>query len=267
MVTSRDLGDSARVTRALAVGAAFGVGLLGFGLGIWRLMPGVGFWDTAEFQMVPPVLGTAHPTGYPSYVLIGWLASILLTPLGEASLRMNVLSAILVGIAIAFTVDLARRLSGSVALGVAAGVGTALTPIVWEIGTHADPHALHAAFVAIILWLLVRWEGARRGNPIEGPSPHHDGDVVASHGDGALRGDRFLLAAAVVVGLSVGNHSLTLLLGPPILLFVFAVDPSILRRRRFVAANVAAFLIPTVLVRFEMILRAGWFRAPIFRAS
>ena len=42
---------------------------------LWRLMPGLGFWDTAEFQMVLPVMGTAHPTGYPTYVLLGWLAS------------------------------------------------------------------------------------------------------------------------------------------------------------------------------------------------
>ena len=47
--------------------------------------------------------------------------------------------------------------------------------------------------------------------------------------------DRLLVAAAVVTGLSVGNHSLTLLLGPAILLFVLAVEPDILRRPRFVA--------------------------------
>ena len=236
---------------------AVGVGLVAFGLSIWRLMPGVGFWDTAEFQMVLPVMGTAHPTGYPSYVLLGWLASILLTPIGEPALRVNVLSAILVGVAAAFTADLARRLSRSVVLGVVAGIGTGLTPIVWAIGTHADPHALHFAFIAIILWLLVRWGEARRGDPahprVGGAPPE--------------RADRLLLAAAVVTGLSVGNHSLTLLLGPPIILYVLAVDPWILHRRRFILANIAAFAIPTVLVRFEMILRAGWFRAPFVYAD
>jgi hypothetical protein len=225
---------------------AIAVGVIALALCVWRLMPGLGFWDTAEFQTVLPVMGTAHPTGYPTYVLIGWFASVVLQPLGEAALRVNVLSAILVGIGCAVTVDLARRLSGSLALGIAAGLGIALTPIVWAIGTHADPHALHFALVAIILWLLVRWEDARRAS---------------------LRADRLLLAAAVVVGLSVGNHSLTLLLGPPIILFVLAVEPGILRRRRFMVANIAAFAIPTVLVRFEMILRAGWFRAPFVYAD
>lgn len=245
-----------RSGRLVPVAAALGVGIVAVGLAVWRLMPGIGFWDTAEFQMVGPVMGTAHPTGYPSYVLVGWVASILLAPLGEAALRMNVLSAILLGVAMAFTTDLGRRVSGSLVLGVVAGLGTALTPIVWSIGTHADPHALHVVFVALILWLLVRWEEALRGEAGDA------GGRIASP-----TADRVLLAAAVVTGLSVGNHSLTLLLGPPIVAFVLVVDPGIVRRPRFVAANVLAFVVPTVLVRFEMVLRAGWFRAPFVYAN
>ena len=34
------------------------------------------------------VLGTAHPTGFPTYVLLGWLASVLLQPFGEPAFRM-----------------------------------------------------------------------------------------------------------------------------------------------------------------------------------
>jgi hypothetical protein len=242
---------------------AVAVGIIALGLCLWRLMPGVGFWDTAEFQTVLPVMGTAHPTGYPTYVLVGWLASVVLQPLGEPALRVNVLSAILVAIGAGMTVDLVRRLSGSVLVGIAAGLGIAVTPIVWAIGTHADPHALHFAFVAIILWLLVRWEQVLRGDPFA----DRTGPAAPDQVHDTRHADRLLLAAAVVAGLSVGNHSLTLLLGPPIILFVLAVDPGILRRRRFIAANVAAFAIPTVLVRFEMILRAGWFRAPFVYAD
>jgi len=242
----------------LAWVAAIGVALVALTLCLWRLMPGIGFWDTAEFQTALPVMGTAHPTGYPSYVLVGWLASVLLQPIGEAALRMNVLSAILVAVGAAVTFDLARRLTGSLALGIAAGIGISLTPIVWAVGTHADPHALHFALFAIILWLLVRWEQARRGSPL---------DPAVLPVDDPARADRLLIAAAIVTGLAVGNHSLTLLLGPGVLLFVLAVDREIVRRPRFVLANVAAFAIPTVLVRFEMVLRAGWLRAPFVYAD
>ena len=179
-------------------------------------MPGVGFWDTAEFQTVPPILGTAHPTGYPTYVLLGWLASLVLTPFGEAAFRMNLLSAILVGVAAAITVDLVRLLTRSVVLGVVAGLGLAATPIVWAIGTHADPHALHLASSprSCGCWSA----GSRRARA----------DPVASATAGSW-------PRPSSTGLSVGNHSLTLLLAVPIVLYVLAVEPRILLRWRFVA--------------------------------
>lgn len=217
--------------------APIGVGLIAMGLCVWRLMPGVGFWDTAEFQTIPPILGTAHPTGYPTYIILGWLASILLGPFGEAAFRMNLFSAILVGLAAAITVDLVRLLTGSTILGIAVGLGLATTEIVWTIGTHADPHALHLTLLAGLLWLLVRWELARAENP--------------------ARADRWLVAAAAVTGLSVGNHSLTLLLAPPILLYVLAVEPQIFARVRFVAACVVAFVVPAIVLYLELPLRGG----------
>ncbi len=223
--------------RLAAVAPAVLVGIVATALGVWRLMPGVGYWDTAEFQTVPPLLGTAHPTGYPTYVILGWLSSAVLTPFGEAAARMNLLSALLVGTSAAVTVDLARRLTGSTILAIAAGLGLAATPIVWKIGTHADPHALHLLFVAVLLWLLVRWEDARIDEP--------------------ERSDRWLVAAAAVTGLSAGNHSLTTLLAVPVGLYVLAVEPGILRRVRTVATCVAAVLLATVLMYLELPLRGG----------
>jgi len=99
--------------------------------------------------------------------------------------------------------------------------------------------------VAGILWLLVRWEQARFENP--------------------ARSDRWLVAAAAVTGLSAGNHSLTLLLVPPIALYVLAIEPWILRRVRLVAACVAAFAIATVLVYLELPIRGG--AIPALQAS
>jgi hypothetical protein len=235
MVTAKRLGR---------VGPPLAVGVVAAALCIWRLMPGVGLWDTAEFQTIPPILGTAHPTGYPTYVILGWFASIVLTPFGEAALRMNLLSALLVGAALALTVDLVRTLTGSSLFGVVAGLGLATTPIVWEIGTHADPHALHLALVAAIFWLLVRWERARGVEP--------------------SGGNRWLVAAAAVTGLAAGNHSLTLLLVVPLALFILSVDPRIVLRGRLLAVSAAALVIPIVIAYLELPLRGG--AVPALRA-
>lgn len=213
------------------------------------MLPGLSFWDTAELQAVGPLMGTAHPAGFPTYALLGWLASVVLQPFGEPAFRMNLFAGLCLAFAAGLTVDLVRALTRSALVGMLAGVGLALTPVAWAIGTRAEAHALHLAFVVVLLRLLVAWEARVRAG---GPQP--------SSGPGA---DRFLVAAAVVFGLSVGNHSLTLLLALPVALFVLAVDRAIWRDRRLGALCLGAFAAAVVLVYLELPLRAGPFRAAL----
>ena len=242
------------VTRAVRWLPPALVGVVAFAAARAALLPGVGFWDTAELQAVAPLLGTAHPTGFPTYILLGWVANVVLAPFGEPAFRMNLFAAISLGVAAAVTVDLVRALTRSPSLGVMAGLGLALTQIAWSIGTHADAHALHLALLAILFRALVAWEDrvtAEDRRPSE----------VDAHR--RPRSDRFLVASAVVFGLAVGNHSISLLLAPGIALFVLAVDPRILRRPRLVAACAGALAVTVVLVFLELPLRAGPFRAPM----
>ncbi|MEZ0240612.1 MAG: DUF2723 domain-containing protein [Chloroflexota bacterium] len=207
------------------------------------LMPGVGFWDTGEFQTVLPLLGTAHPTGYPTYVLLGFVANLLLAPLGEPAFRITVLSLLAVAFAAATTVLLVRRLTGSSLIAMTSGAGLATTPVVWANATRADPHPIHLAFVALLLLLLVSWEGARKaGSPVA---------------------DRWLVGAAAVFGLAAANHSLTLLLAPGIGLYVLAVDRRVLTAPRLLLGCAVAAVGAFGLVYLELPLRAGPFRAPL----
>jgi len=217
------------------------------------VMPGVGFWDTGEFQTVLPILGTAHPTGYPTYVILGFVANLLLTPLGEPAFRMNVLSLLAVAVAAGATVILVRRLTGSTIVGMAVGLGLATTPLVWLNATRADPHPIHLALVALLLVALVRWEG-ERGKANEAARADDAGSDAASAG---RRADRWLVLAAVIFGLAAGNHSLTLLLVPPIGLYVLAVEPGIWRRWRFALGCLAAAVLTVALVYLELPLRGG----------
>ncbi len=219
----------------------FAVGVVSFLVLLTTLQPGVDFWDTAELQAVGPLMGTAHPTGFPAYVLLGWFASVVLAPFGEPAFRMNLLAAICVAAAAGVTVDLTRALTRSVALGVAAGLGLAATGIVWSIGTHAETHALHLLLAAVLFRSLIAWADAEPGRSR----------------------DRRLLLSAIVYGVAMANHSLTLLLAPGIGLYVLAVEPSILRRPRLVLACGAALLLTTGLLFLELPLRAGPFRAPL----
>jgi 4-amino-4-deoxy-L-arabinose transferase-like glycosyltransferase len=187
---------------------AFALSLL---LDLRTIMPGLGFWDTAEFQALGPVLGIAHPTGYPSYTLLLWLASVVLQPLGEAAFRANLTSALLTSGAAALTAVAVTRLTRHPGLGLVAGIALAVSPIVWRNALRADPHPFHLFLAALMLVLLLVWaERERTGRPA---------------------GGRYLIAAAAVFAVALGNHALTLLLAPGIGLYVFLVQPHILWRR------------------------------------
>jgi hypothetical protein len=231
------------------------VGVISLAANRLALLPGPAFWDTGELQAVAPLLGTAHSTGYPTYVLLGFVANLLLSPFGEPAFRMNLFAAICLAVAAAITVDLGRALTRSTALGVAAGLGLALTTIVWQLGTHAEAHTLHLVLVALLVRLLVAWEAAARRQ--------QRGYGYVDPDRSAGRADRLLILATVVYGISVGNHSLTLLLAAPVGLFVLAVDPGILRRPRLIATACFVLAVTIVLVFLELPLRAGPFRAPL----
>ena len=53
----------------------------------------VGFWDTGDLQTVAWIAGIPYPTGFPGYVLVGWLWTHLI-PLGSVAARLNALSAL-----------------------------------------------------------------------------------------------------------------------------------------------------------------------------
>jgi hypothetical protein len=216
------------------------------------MLPTVGSWDTAEAQVILPTLGTMHPTGFPAFVVLGWLVSIVLQPFGTPAFLMNLMSVLLVGVAVAGTVLVTHRLRVPLPVAVAVGAGFALTPIVWGIGDAADVHALHIALVVLVVLGLLRWAALvdrRRQQPgLPGIS---------------RRADRTIVVTAAVFGVAVANHGLALLLVAPIGLYVLVVDPGVLRRPRLVVAALGASLGAAALLYLELPLRAGILRAPL----
>jgi hypothetical protein len=150
----------------VAAAAAAAAPLLAAAATLWlvipTLMPGVASWDTAEFQAVGPVLGTGHPTGYPSYVIVGWIGSHIL-PFGDPAYRMNLLQAVLAAVAVAGTVAVVQILTGQRWVALAAGLLLAWSKLFWGLATHADYHMFHLALVALVFAALVAWERRRVG--------------------------------------------------------------------------------------------------------
>jgi hypothetical protein len=201
------------------------------------LAPDVGFWDTGEFQALGPVLGIAHPTGYPAYTLLLWLASVVLQPFGDAALRANLLSALLVAAACGVVGATVAYLTRRLVVGVGVGIAFALCSRAWAIGLHADPHAFHLFLVSVLLLLLVVWADRQRAR-----QPN---------------ADRLLIAAAALFGVSLANHALTLLLAPGVGLYVLLAYPGILRRFGLIATCVGALVFTTVVLYAYLPLRSA----------
>jgi Protein O-mannosyl-transferase TMEM260-like len=190
------------------------IGLLAGALYVRLANPAVGGGNTGEFQVMAHLLGIAHPPSYPLYLLLAKGASLLPLP-GDVAWRINVLTAVLGGVAVALAGFLALAVSpkagsrsrkqhgsypnwdwttpatsGALALGRQAALAAAVTavalatmPRLWTLAVEAEVFTLHLALVLGFWLALLRWR--------EAP------DRSAG---------RWLLLAAFLAGLGLANH-------------------------------------------------------------
>ncbi len=162
---------------------------------VWTLAPGLVRGDGGELQYVLAIRGVAHPTGYPLYTLLGWLWTKLI-PFGSIAWRINLLSAVCGAGAVALVYGIVYRLTRRIVPALAGAVFLGLSPVFWTLSSVTEVYALHALFVAAVLYLLLVWRDA------------------TSH--------RFRLLAltAFVYGLSLSHHRTMILLAPAMAVFV-----------------------------------------------
>ena len=172
------------------------------------MLPDVSFGDWAEMQTVPPVLGIAHPTGYPTYTMLGWLWSGL--PLGSVAWRMNLLSAVSTVATLAVLFLIMRRLGVRPWIACGAAMAFAFVLTVWLASTRAEVHTLHALFVSLITHRLLVWRDHQR--------------------------PRDLFIGAALVGLSFTHHLLTATIAPFVIVAALAVGARTIARRPAILA-------------------------------
>src|SRR5581483_5580594 len=90
----------------------------------------VGFWDTGDLQTVTWIAGIPYPTGFPGYVVLGWLWTHVL-PFGSVAARLNALSAVALAFASATIAALALLLEVVPAVALAAGATFVFAHTMW----------------------------------------------------------------------------------------------------------------------------------------
>ncbi|NOZ28174.1 MAG: DUF2723 domain-containing protein [Chloroflexi bacterium] len=213
---------SRRVDRWLAAGCGLSAGILY----LRTLAPGLLFGDPAEFQVAAWIAGLAHPTGYPLYLLLGWLWSHLLV-LGTPPWRMNLLSAAwggtAVGIGYLVALGMISRVSPRLPLSArrlaaaSATLAFAANPTFWSQAVIAEVYTLHALLLACALWLIVRED----------------------------EGQRAPVLLAWVVGLGLAHHRTTILWLPGLLAWAWLKRPAV--DRGTVGRMLAGLILPQLL--------------------
>ena len=179
-----------------------------FALYLRTLGAHVGKADTFEFQVVAPALGVAHPTGYPLYVLVGHLFSLL--PIGSTAFRVNLTSAVFATAAVVPVYLLTARLGGRRLVALIAALAFAVSSVAWSQAVVAEVYALNAVIAGLIVALVVAL------TPAAAPPSTDASHTIAS---------RIVPMLFLLLGLGIAHHLTTVLLLPAFGLAILIARP------------------------------------------
>ncbi len=162
-------------------------GLSGLGYYV-TICPTVEFIDSGELALACKNLGIAHPTGYPLYMALGRLASII--PWGELIAKMNMMSLLFTSFASGFLFLLTREFINLINLKCerikmvtsVVALFMSFSPIWWAQGTTNEVYSLNLLLISISLWALFK------------------------HIGGEKKDLRWAILSSYLLGLSLANH-------------------------------------------------------------
>lgn len=211
--------------------------ILVFTLYFATLAPGVVGGDAGEHELAVPLLGIPHTTGYPLYILVGNLWTILI-PIGSMAWRVNLFSALGGALAAGTTAVVVSRLSettfhqknlwaGALAAGVALSFGLTL----WQWSVIAGVRSFNVFFFALLTLQAITFAQQHR----------------ADRSKAARRTLRWL---ALTVGLSLTHHRTTLFYLPSLIAWIWWHDRALIRQPRRLLTLAALTLVPLTLYAF-----------------
>jgi hypothetical protein len=154
--------------------------------------------DTGEYQVLAYTLGLAHGPGYPIYLLLAKLVT-LLVPVGDIAYRVSLFSAITGSLALALVYLIGRGLGGWRAAALVGPVALGISQLYWWHSIMAETYVPGCAMLSLILLLVVLWRKTANA--------------------------WLLFWAGLAGGLSVGVHYTVLMAGPAVLLFLVLAAP------------------------------------------
>ncbi len=169
--------------------------------------PSVLSGDGGEFQFAAYLLGVAHPTGYPLYVLLGKLMTLV--PVGDIAYRVTLTSALMGAGTVAVLALLVLRVTRCMLAALIAAIALTVAPGMWHLSTIAEVYTLNTLFLSLLA--LTLWHAYHAGT-VNAP------EQSDASGRRPRPNRRWLYAAAFITGLGISNHGSFAFTGAPLLL-------------------------------------------------
>jgi hypothetical protein len=123
---------------------------------IMTLAPTIFLEDSAELITAAATLGIPHPSGYPLYVLLGKIFSIL--SFGHPAVAVNFMSAFFAALTAALLSLIIQKLTHNRVIALSAGLLLVFSKTFWSLATVAEVYSLHTFLFLLLflLWLMIR---------------------------------------------------------------------------------------------------------------
>lgn len=223
--------------------AVFAIALIVYTL---TVEPTLSFWDAGEYIATSAKLEVGHPPGAPLFQMVGAFFAMFATGPDKVALMVNMVSVFSSAFTILFMfwsmVIILKNLiskfselnnSNAIAIFGSAATGSlayTFSDSFWFNAVEAEVYAMASLFIALLLWLGLRWEE-------EMHSP---------------RGNKWLLIISLVVGLSFGVHFMALLAIPSIGFIYYFKNYQKITVKSFIIANIV--IVAILLFIFKLLL-------------
>ncbi|MGD9015420.1 MAG: DUF2723 domain-containing protein, partial [Candidatus Omnitrophota bacterium] len=190
--------------------------LLSFVVYIKTLCPTVYEGDSGEILAAIATLGIAHPTGFPLYMLLGKLFTIII-PLGDIAYRVNILSAFFASLSVGIIYLTLKTLLGNRPVCLGAALAFAFSATLWSHATAARVYTLAGFFITLLIWTIFLWSMKQK--------------------------DKYLFIFAVILGLALGTHAMVILVIPVAIATIATIKPRTFSRPVIVLAVLVALVL------------------------
>jgi transmembrane protein TMEM260 (protein O-mannosyltransferase) len=198
---------------------ALGIFALAFVIYALSLSPGVFSWDSAELTLGIYSQGIVHATGYPLYLILGRLFTLL--PLSaDFAIRANLFSAFCGALTLVLLYCINLRLFKNPLIAALSALLFGLAREIWAQAVVAEVYTLHTALAAGIVFIFVLWSKSRVGDvrarhvvPLPETEMYPTNNAAPApplrvRGGGEGLG---VYALALLFGLAFANHMATIL--------------------------------------------------------